>query len=92
MVRPAFKPTADQRESVMVTAYIGMAKIDIAAAVGIDVDTLNKHFARELLHGPEIIRQQLLAAVTASAIKGKQSAVALLERMTRSDRLPQRQG
>ena len=92
MARPTFKPTADQRERVMLTSYIGMAKIDIAAALGIDPDTLNKHFARELLHGPEIIRQQILAAVTAEAIKGKKAAIALLERMTRSDRLRQRPG
>ena len=92
MARPTFKPTTDQRDQVMIARYAGMTKVDIAAAVGVDTDTLNKHFARELLHGPEIIRQQLLAAVTAEAIKGKKAAIALLERMTRPDRRPLQRG
>ena len=89
MGRQAFKPTADQRQQIMVAKYAaGTAKVDIAVILGIDVDTLDKQFARELLHGPEIVCQKILAAVTAEAIKGKKSAIALLERMTRSDRLP----
>jgi hypothetical protein len=63
---------------------------DIAAGLRIDEKTLAKHFASELLHGRTIIRQELLAAVTSEAIKGRKSAVRLLERMTR-DR-PRRTG
>jgi hypothetical protein len=58
--------------------------------VGIDEKTLAKHFAYELLHCRTIIRQELLAVVTTQAIKGKKSAIALLERMTRGDRLLER--
>jgi hypothetical protein len=83
MARPAYKPTQDRRHEVMVARACGMSHRDIAAAIRIDVDTLNKHFARELLHGPEIIRQELLASVTASAIAGKRGAINLLQRMTR---------
>jgi hypothetical protein len=43
-----------------------------------------------LLHCRTIIRQELLAVVTTQAIKGKKSAIALLERMTRGDRLLER--
>jgi hypothetical protein len=66
---------------------VGMSNRDIAAALRIDEKTLTKHFAHELLHGRKFIRQELLAIVTASALKGKKSAIALLERMTRDDRL-----
>jgi hypothetical protein len=90
MARPEFKPTDEQRRSVMTGHAVGMARRDIAAAIGVDEKTLMKHFAYELLHGRMIIRQELLAAVTAQAIKGKKSAIALLERMTRDDRLLER--
>jgi FixJ family two-component response regulator len=90
MARPTFKPTDDQRRSVMAGHAVGMSNRDIAAAIGIDEKTLTKHLAHELLHGRAIIRQQLLAAVTTQAIKGKNSAIALLERMTRDDRLLER--
>jgi hypothetical protein len=90
MARPEFKPTDEQRRSVMTCHAVGMSNRDIAAAIRIDEKTLTKHFAHELLHGRTIVRQQLLAAVTTQAIKGKKSAIALLERMTRDDRLLER--
>ena len=83
LARPEFKPTNDQRRRVMLCHAVGMSNKHIADALGIDEKTLTKHFARELLNGPRIIKQELLAAVTAQAIKGKRSAITLLERMTR---------
>ena len=80
MARPEFKPTDKQRHDVMLCHAVGMS----------NRDTLTKHFARELLHGRAIVRQELLAIVTEQAIKGKKSAIALLERMTRDDRLLER--
>ena len=90
MARPEFKPTHEQRRTVMRTKAAGMAHKDIAAVLGIDEETLAKHFERELLHGPAIVRQELLAIVMESAMAGKKSAIALLERMTRDDRLFER--
>lgn len=90
MARPEFKPTDDQRRQAMHCVALGMSHKDIAAGLRIDEKTLAKHFASELLHGRTIIRQELLAAVTSEAIKGRKSAVRLLERMTR-DR-PRRTG
>jgi hypothetical protein len=87
VARPQFKPTDELRHKVMLYHAVGMSNRAIAMGLGIDEKTLAKHFARELLHGRTIIRQELLAAVTAGAIKGKKSAIALLERMTRDDRL-----
>jgi DNA-binding NarL/FixJ family response regulator len=86
LARPEFKPTHEQRHSVMLGRAVGMSNRDIAASLRIDEKTLTKHFARELLHGRAIIRQELLAMVTDSALKGKKSAIVLLERMTREDR------
>jgi hypothetical protein len=86
MGRREIRPTEDQRRSVMTSKAAGMANQDIAAAIGIDEKTLAKHYARELLHGPTIIRQELLAAVTKAAMAGKKTAITLLERMTREDR------
>lgn len=85
MVRPTFRATAEQRHHVMRLTYAGMARRDIAIALGIDPATLEKHFARELTDGPVVIRKELRAAVTAAAIKGKSSAMALLNKMDRDD-------
>lgn len=67
----------------MLWKSVGMSNKDIAAALRVDEKTLTKHFAHELLNGPAVIQQELLGAVTEQAIKGKKSAIALLERMTR---------
>jgi len=90
VARPEFKPTDELRHQVMLYHAVGMSNQAIAVALRIDEKTLTKHFARELLHGRTIIYQELLAMVTAQAIKGKKSAIALLERMTRDDQLLRR--
>jgi DNA-binding NarL/FixJ family response regulator len=55
MAKPEFKPTDEQRRTVMRTKAAGMAHKDIAAVLRIDEKTLAKHFERELLHGPAIL-------------------------------------
>ena len=85
MARPMYRPTADQRHKVMVLTAAHMTRRDIAICLAIDVATLEKHFARELRDGPAIIRKELRAAVTAAAILGKASAMALLAKMDRDD-------
>ena len=83
LARPEFKPSNDQRRRVMLCHSVGMSNKHIADALGVDEKTLTKHFTYELLNARRIIKQQLLAAVTARAIEGKKSAIVLLERMTR---------
>ncbi len=85
MARPVYRATAEERHTVMLLTTYGMTRRDIAICLRIDVPTLEKHFARELRDGPAIIRKELKAAVTAAAIKGKSSAMALLAKMERED-------
>ena len=54
---------------------------DIAAAIGINVETLSHNFSRELTSGARIMRQWLLAIVIISAIEGNKGSAVLLERM-----------
>lgn len=81
MSRPEFKPTAEQRTKVAICVYGGVNRADIAVAIGVDQKTLNKHFGRELVHGREIVRQRLHAAVVETALKGKKGAMRLLAQM-----------
>ena len=83
MARPEFKPTRQTRHEVMLGKACGMPEQSIANALDIDIKTLVKHFKYELVHGPRIVRQQLLAWAVKSALEGKKNAIALVERMTR---------
>jgi hypothetical protein len=89
MGRPKFRPTREQRRTVMRTRSVGMTKSDIALIVGIDEATLRLHFERELRDGPRIMRQELMACVLEEAAKGKQAAIKLLAKMLdRDNRVP----
>jgi hypothetical protein len=46
--RPPFTPSAEQRGMVTAWAMFGMSHERIAELIGVDVATLNKHFASEL--------------------------------------------
>jgi hypothetical protein len=76
-----FKPTAKQREHVMLYVAMKMRPTEIASAFRIDQDTLVKHFSRELTRGPTIMPRWLFAVVTRQAIKGKTRSIALLAKM-----------
>jgi DNA-binding CsgD family transcriptional regulator len=80
---PRFKPTAKQRERVMICKADGMRAQQIARLLGIDVETLSNEFSRELKLGVKIIRQRLLAMATRTAINGSKLAIALVAQMMR---------
>lgn len=72
--RPAYAPTAAQRRQVSIAAGGGMSHVDIATALGIARDTLEKHFAVELSAGALGRRMEVLQALHAAAKKGSSSA------------------
>jgi hypothetical protein len=74
MARPTFKPTATQRLSVSVSAAGGMAHEEIALALGISRNTLEKHFAIELSTVAYRRRMDVLTAQYRAARKGNVAA------------------
>jgi hypothetical protein len=72
--RPQFKPTAQQRRRVSISAAGGMAHQDIADAMGIARATLELHFAVELSVGALQRRQEMLEALHRTGKKGNVAA------------------
>lgn len=72
--RPAFQATAAMRRKVEIAAGGGMRHEDIALALGICRDTLEKHFQKELSAGANSRRLEVLNALFMSAKKGSSSA------------------
>ena len=72
--RKAFRPTAVQRRKVTNAAAGGMAHEEIAVALGICRNTLEKHFERELSTGALGRRMEVLDAMARTALKGNVSA------------------
>src|ERR1700704_249016 len=77
LIGPRFKPTAKQREPVMICVADGMRAQQIAPLLGIDEETLTIEFGRELKLGLKIMCQRLLAMATRTAINGSKLAIAL---------------
>ena len=83
--RPEFKPTGVQRDRVMRLRADGWSQERIARQIGVDVGTLNKHFAGELEHGADIKRELLLEWAEKAAKKGNATLIKWLhERQTAS--------
>jgi hypothetical protein len=79
--RPEFKPSAAQRRSVSIAAGGGMSHEDMANALGISRNTLEKHFEAELSRGAMKRRMEVLDAMHVAARKGNVTAQrAYLER------------
>ena len=72
--RPPFAPTAAQRRRVSIAAGGGMRHVDIATALGISRETLEKYFEAELSAGALERRMEVLQALHAAAKKGSSSA------------------
>ena len=81
--RPSFKPTATQRRSVEQMVSVGESHLTIARALGIDDDTLRKHFRTELDFGLAKRRQEAVEILFKAARKGNVSAAKRIEEMTR---------
>lgn len=80
--RPAYKPTAAQRRSVEQMRACGEASATIARALGIDIDTLNKHFADEIANGISRRRAEVIEMLFKAARKGNVTAQKHLSNMT----------
>lgn len=74
MARPPFKPTTVQRQHVAVAAAGGMAHEEIAQALGIARNTLEKHFTIELSSGAHKRRLSWLLAMDKAARGGNVAA------------------
>ena len=72
--RPAHAPTAATRRQVSIAAGGGMTQEQIAIALGIDRDTLSKHYAAELSAVASARRMEVLGALYLAAKKGSSSA------------------
>lgn len=79
--RPPFKPTTAHRKTVEQMRYCGEPIAVIARAVGIDEDTLKKHFAEELADGHAKRRREVIGLMFTSARNGNVSAQKRLEEM-----------
>lgn len=73
--RPAHVPTALSRRKVAIAAGGGMRHQDIAIALGINRDTLTKHYERELSVVAIEKRMEALQGLHAAAKKGSAAAV-----------------
>lgn len=81
MGRPEFKVSEALRRRVAIAAGGGMSHEEIAIAIGIDRNTLKKHFEAELSTGAFACRIEVLEAMHAAAGKGNVTAQrAYLER------------
>lgn len=72
--RPAHKPTPATRRKVTNAAAGGMAHEEIAIALGIARNTLEKHYEHELSTGALNRRAEVLDAMARTALKGNVSA------------------
>ncbi len=72
--RPEFKPTPEQRRKVANASGGGMAHDEIAMALGICRNTLEKHFAAELGQVACRKRLEVLDAMQRTAVKGNVAA------------------
>ena len=74
MARPVFKPSAQARRQVEISAAGGMGQERIAAALGIARNTLAKHFAKELEAGSARREVDIIFAMYKTALKGNVAA------------------
>jgi hypothetical protein len=101
--RPPFKPTPKLRKRVSICAGGGMSQEQIAIALGIDRDTLRKHFGPELSTVAMQRRAAVLEAVFEKGLQGNVSAAKVFiqnapefepppEKPERSEAKPERLG
>ncbi|ODT22235.1 MAG: hypothetical protein ABS35_15405 [Kaistia sp. SCN 65-12] len=82
--RPAWKPTLQSRRTVEEMKACGESDNVIARSLGVDVDTLRKHCARELEHGLSNRRREVIGLLFKSARGGNVTAQKRLEEITRT--------
>ena len=72
--RPPFKPTALQKSTVAIAAGAGVPHKSIALALGVNRETLCKHFRHELSAGAAAKRLEVMRALFTAAKKGNVAA------------------
>jgi len=72
--RPAFKPTTVQRRMVTNAAASGMSHEEIAIALGVARNTLEKYFEKELSTAALRRRMEVMDAMARTALKGNVAA------------------
>ena len=74
-VAPKFEPTQAHRKIVRERAGFGVPQADIAAELGISVDTLSRHFAEEYKAGVAKANLRMARSLFAKGIKGDTTAM-----------------
>lgn len=82
--RPAYAPTKALRLTVERMCSVGDSQDTIARALGMDANTLRKHFADELLNGASRQRRKVVEMVYSGAAKGNATLIKRVEEMTRA--------
>jgi len=81
--RPPYRPSLEDRQTVEEMKFVGESDNTIARALGVDPDTLRKHFADELADGHAQRRKEVVGLLFKSARDGNVSAQKKLEEMGR---------
>lgn len=81
--RPEYRASLESRRTVEEMKFVGESDNTIARALGIDPDTLRKHFSEELADGHAQRRKEVIGLLFKSARDGNVSAQKKLEEMGR---------
>ncbi|RLP22254.1 hypothetical protein [Mesorhizobium sp. YM1C-6-2] len=82
--RPEYQPKIEDRQTVEEMRYCGESETVIARALGIDPDTLRKHFVEELANGHANRRKEVIGLMFKSARDGNASNQKRLEEIGRA--------
>lgn len=82
--RPAFAPTPVMRTTVERMLACGDSQNTIARSLGIDDDTLRKHFPEELANGAARRRREVVDWLFKGARAGNSALIKRVEEMTRA--------
>lgn len=82
--RPAYRATLEDRQIVEQMKFCGESDATIARALGIDPDTMRKHFADELADGHAHRRKEVISLLFTAARNGNVAATKKLEEMGRA--------
>lgn len=84
--RPAYQPTVEQRKTVEQMKFVGESDATIARALGMDVDTMRRHFDDELADGYAQRRAELVNILFDAARAKKIAAVNALIKLSQASR------
>ena len=73
--RPRWEPTALERAKIEVAAAMGWKQDQIARAIGVSIDSLERHCRKELDAGADAANLKVGGALYAKAMKGDTGAI-----------------